>query len=153
MKISIHRFDSIVIIAIVLIAVAIAFQGGTSSEIPNFHNVFLVMAQQENNSNTTGTNGEMKALVEAVINNSTYFTIKNATTPAVLTDPNTGTIYAVYFRNENGGNIFLQKSSDSGQTFSQPIRINDKEGSVQLDAQWSPPAIGVGPDSQVYAIW
>ncbi|MGH9978740.1 MAG: sialidase family protein, partial [Nitrososphaeraceae archaeon] len=69
-------------------------------------------------------------------------------------DPNTGTIYAVYFRNENdGGNIYLQKSNDNGKTFLQPIRINDKEGSVELDAQWSPPAIGVGPNSQVYALW
>ena len=28
-----------------------------------------------------------------------------------------------------------------------------KIGSVQLDAQWSPPAIGVGTGSQVYAVW
>jgi hypothetical protein len=69
----------------------------------------------------------LKDLVETAIDNSTYHTIKNATTPAVVTDPNTGTIYAVYFRNENGGgNIYLEKSSDNGKTFSQPVRINDK---------------------------
>ena len=81
------------------------------------------MAQQENSSNTTnGSNSEMKDIVERAIDNSTYYTIKNATTPAVLTDPNTRTIYTVYFRSENGGgNIYLQKSIDNGQTFSQPV--------------------------------
>jgi hypothetical protein len=156
MKKSILKFDSnmIVVAGLISIVIAIAFQGGVLSENLSFHNAYLVMAQQENSSNTTGTNSEIKGLVEAAIDNSTYYTIKNATTPAVVTDPNTGSIYAVYFRNENGGgNIYLQKSSDNGQTFSQPVRINDNEGSVQLDAQWSPPAIGVGPSSQVYAVW
>jgi hypothetical protein len=156
MKKSILKFDSnmIVVAGLISIVIAIAFQGGVLSENLSFHNAYLVMAQQENSSNTTGTNSEIKGLVEAAIDNSTYYTIKNATTPAVVTDPNTGSLYAVYFRNENGGgNIYLQKSSDNGQTFSQPVRINDNEGSVQLDAQWSPPAIGVGPSSQVYAVW
>ena len=154
MKKSIHITNSIMMVSAGLLAIAIAFQGGTLSENSIFFNNFLIMAQQENSSNTTGTNDEMKALVDTAIENSTYYTIKNATTPAVVTDTNTGTIYAVYFRSENGGgNIYLEKSSDNGKTFSQPVRINDKEGSVQLDAQWSPPAIGVGPNSQVYAVW
>lgn len=51
---------------------------------------------------------DMKSLVERHIENATYYTIKNATTPAVVTDPKTDIIYAVYFRSENGrGNIYL----------------------------------------------
>ena len=156
MKKSIFKFDNIMIVAVGLMALAtaIAFQDSSLNLNPTFQNAYLIMAQQENNSNTTSSNNEMKDLVESAIDNSTYYTIKNATTPAVVTDPNTGTIYTLYFRSENGGgNIYLQKSSDNGQTFSQPVRINDKIGSVQLDAQWSPPAIGVGTGSQVYAVW
>ena len=122
MKKSIHITNSIMMVSAGLLAIAIAFQGGTLSENSIFFNNFLIMAQQENSSNTTGTNDEMKALVDTAIENSTYYTIKNATTPAVVTDTNTGTIYAVYFRSENGGgNIYLEKSSDNGKTFSQPV--------------------------------
>ena len=31
--------------------------------------------------------------------------------------------------------------------------INNIQGEVQLDAQWSPPALGVGPNSEVYVVW
>jgi hypothetical protein len=94
------------------------------------------------------------SLIERYIENATYYTIKNATTPAVVTDPKTDRIYAVYFRGENdGGNIYLQRSEDEGKTFSDPVRINNVKGEVQLDAQWSPPALGVGPNSEVYVVW
>jgi hypothetical protein len=53
--------------------------------------------------------------------------------PAVVSDPKTGAIYThcIFFRSENaGGNLFyLQRSDDDGgETFSDPMRVNDKEG-------------------------
>lgn len=97
---------------------------------------------------------DMKAIVQGYIDNSTNHVVKNATTPAVTIDPKTGSVYAVYFRGErSGGNIYIEKSEDMGKTFSVPIRVNDKLGEVQLDAQWSPPALGVGPNSEVYVVW
>jgi hypothetical protein len=38
-------------------------------------------------------------------------------------------IYTVFFRSENGGgNLYLQRSDDGGKTFSDLVRVNDKEG-------------------------
>jgi hypothetical protein len=144
----------ILVLSIVsLFALAIFMHGTTFYEIGIDGSVTPVLAQQEN-SNGTVNSTDMQSIVDAAIKEATYYTIENATTPSVAIDPNTGTIYAVYFRNDNsGGNIYLQKSDDSGRAFSQPIRINDEVGSVQLDAQWSAPAIGVGPNSQVYVVW
>ena len=100
------------------------------------------------------TNNDLVSNVEDSIDTATYFTIENATTPAVAVDPKNGNLYAVHFRGENsGGNIYLSKSIDSGKTFSDPVRINSKVGEVQLDAQWSAPGLGVGPNSEVYAVW
>jgi hypothetical protein len=97
---------------------------------------------------------DMKTLVQESIGNATYFTIKNATTPAVTVDPNTGNVYAVYFRGESGGgNIYLQKSEDMGKTFSEPVRVNNEPGVVHLDAQWSAPGLAVGPNSEEYVVW
>jgi hypothetical protein len=97
---------------------------------------------------------DMNKLVQHYIDNSTNYTIENATTPAVTVDPKTSSVYAVYFRGESGGgNIYLEKSDDMGITFSVPVRVNEKVGDVQLDAQWSPPALGVGPNSEVYVVW
>jgi hypothetical protein len=49
--------------------------------------------------------------------------------------------------------VHLQRSDDMGKTFSGPVRINNIQGEVQLDAQWSAPALGVGPNSEVYVVW
>jgi hypothetical protein len=96
----------------------------------------------------------MASLINASIANSTYSTITNATTPAVATDDKTGSTYVVYFRGENdGANVYIQRTNDSGRTFSEPVRINNIEGSVQLDSQWSPPALGIGPNSELYVVW
>ena len=73
----------------------------------------------------------MASLINASIANSTYSTITNATTPAVATDEKTGNTYVVYFRGENNGaNVYIQRTNDSGKTFSEPVRINNIEGSV-----------------------
>jgi hypothetical protein len=43
--------------------------------------------------------------------------------------------------------------TNSGKTFSDPVRINDIEDSVQLDAQRSPPVVGIGTNSELYVVW
>jgi hypothetical protein len=122
----------------------------TSSQLPSAESTKV----NQSEISPPGSNIDLKSNVQYSIDTATHFTIKNATTPAVTVDPKNGNLYAVYFRGENGGgNIYLSKSSDSGKTFSDPVRINSKVGEVQLDAQWSAPGIGVGPNSQVYVVW
>ena len=107
--------------------------------------------KQDNNILKTDN---MASLVNPSITNATYSTITNATTPAVATDDKTGNTYVVYFRGENdGANVYIQRTNDSGKTFSDPVRINDIKGSVQLDSQWSPPGLGIGPNSELYVVW
>ena len=115
------------------------------------HNQFSFGTEQDNGIINPDS---IPSLVNASIAKATYYTITNATTPAVATDDNTGDTYVVYFRGENkGANIYIQRTNDSGKTFSQPVRINNVEGSIQLDAQWSPPALGIGPNSELYVVW
>jgi hypothetical protein len=74
----------------------------------------------------------MKTMVDNYIKTATYYTIINATTPAVVSDPKTGAIYTrcIFFISENGGgNLYLQRPRRRRQkTFSDPVRVNDKEG-------------------------
>ena len=117
-----------------------------------FNNYQISLAIEQDNSIIDSYN--MASLVNASIANANYYTITNATTPSVITDDRTGNSYVVYFRGENNGaNVYIQRSNDSGKTFSDPVRINDIEDSVQLDAQWSPPAVGIGTNSELYVVW
>jgi hypothetical protein len=98
--------------------------------------------------------GAEKSRIENQISNATYYTFANATTPASAIDPKSGTIYVAFFRAHNGsGNMFIQRSDDGGKTFSAPVRVNNKEGDGNLSAQWSAPALAVGPKGEVYAAW
>jgi hypothetical protein len=138
----------------ILTSIVVIFVLSTLNFIPLSFEVVLRTSDKTTNSGMGNSLTDMKAAVKSNIDNATYFTIKNATTPAVAIDPTSSTAYAVYFRGENGGgNIYLQKSDDFGKTFSSPIRVNNIMGEVQLDAQWSPPALGVGPNSEVYVVW
>ena len=49
-------------------------------------------------------------------------------------------------------NIFLKTSTDNGQTFSEPVRVNLLDGNVALSGL-VPPAIQLGDDGEVYATW
>ena len=129
-------------------AVIVTFS--TSSQMP------LAESLTGNQTGTTSIDPskDMKSYIQANVDTAAYFTIKKATTPAVTVDPKNGNLYTVYFRGENdGGNIYLSRSNDSGKTFADPVRINSKAGEVQLDAQWSAPGLGVGPNSEVYVVW
>jgi hypothetical protein len=63
------------------------------------------------NNITSNNNDSMKSIIDKSLNNTTFNTFKNATTPAVGVDPKTNAIYVIYFKNESsGGNLYLQKS-------------------------------------------
>jgi YbbR domain-containing protein len=116
-----------------------------------FNNYQISLAIEQDSSIIDSYN--MASLVNASIANANYYTITNATTPSVITDDRTGNSYVVYFRGENNGaNVYIQRSNDNGKRFSDPVRINDIEDSVQLDAQWSPPAVGIGTNSELYVV-
>ncbi len=97
---------------------------------------------------------DMKAKVENTIQQAAYYTVPDASTPAVVSDPKTGAVYAVYFKGDDeGADIFLQKSADGGNTFADPVRVNEVEGSVGLHDQWSAPSLAVGANGEVYVTW
>jgi hypothetical protein len=99
-------------------------------------------------------NNTMGQIINASISQANYATFKNATTPAVGIDPKSNTLYITYFKNEtNGGNLYIQKSVDMGKTFSEPVRVNDVKDSIGIDAQWSSPALGIGPNNDIHLVW
>jgi hypothetical protein len=106
------------------------------------------------NNITSNNNDSMRSIIDKSLNNTTFNTFKNATTPAVGVDPKTNAIYVIYFKNENsGGNLYLQKSIDFGKTYSNPVRVNDVKDSIAIDEQWSAPALGIGPKNDIHVVW
>ena len=64
-----------------------------------------------------------------------------------------GKIYVLYQDTvDEKTNIFLKTSTDNGQTFSEPVRVNLLDGNVALSGL-VPPAIQLGDDGEVYATW
>lgn len=100
------------------------------------------------------THNNISKLIDNSIDKTISKTFNNATTPAVAVDPSNNAIYVVYFKNEtNGANLYLQKSTDMGKTFSNPVRVNNVKDSLKIDEQWSAPALGVGPNNDIHVIW
>ena len=86
--------------------------------------------------------GNMSQIINASLSDATYSVFKNASTPAVAIDPDSNSLYVVYFKNETAGaNLYIQKSTDMGKTFSQPVRVNDVKDSIKVEEQWSAPSI------------
>jgi len=74
----------------------------------------------------------MSQIINSSLSQASYTTFNNASTPAVGIDPTNNNIYVVYFKNETGGaNLYIQKSTDTGKTFSQPVRVNDVKDSIR----------------------
>jgi hypothetical protein len=74
---------------------------------------------------------------------------------ADLTIGGDGTLYAIWEDYRNGtyrkaGDIYFASSTDSGQTWSANIRVNDD---AQAGAQRRKPHIAVAPDGDVYVVW
>ncbi|HWI04660.1 MAG TPA: sialidase family protein [Acidimicrobiales bacterium] len=76
----------------------------------------------------------------------------NAGFPKMAADPNTGNIYVVYLGFDFGDlDAIIQRSTDNGATWSQPLRINDDprgNGVRQLT-----PDISVAPNGRVDVVW
>jgi hypothetical protein len=123
----------------------------TSSSITNLNNT----DDNELNisSNVTSTDN-LSQIINASISNATYSVFKNASTPSVAIEPDTNSLYLAYFKNEtNGANMYIQKSTDMGKTFSQPVRVNDIKDSIKVEEQWSPPALSIGPNNDIHIVW
>jgi hypothetical protein len=97
-----------------------------------------------------------KSRVDGYIEQAAYYTVSDATTPSTAIDPNSGAVYVAFFRDDNdnqNGTLYVQRSDDGGKTFSDPVRVNDKDGEALIEAQWSAPALAVGPNGEVYVVW
>ncbi len=116
----------------------------------------LTIADDDGLNNTTNNtnNGNMSQIINSSLSAATYSIFKNASTPAVAIEPDTNSLYVTYFKNEtNGANLYIQKSTDMGKTFSQPVRVNDVKDSIKVEEQWSPPALSIGPNNDIHVVW
>ena len=119
----------------------------------NMSNSIITNNELEKSINSTNV-GNMSQIINASLSDATYSIFKNASTPAVTIDPDTNSLYVVYFKNETAGaNLYIQKSTDMGKTFSQPIRVNDVKDSIKVEEQWSPPALSIGPNNDIHVVW
>jgi BNR repeat-like domain len=63
-----------------------------------------------------------------------------------------GVFFLVYIhRTNNVSNVMLRHSTD-GQTFSDPIRVNDRDGDAAVRNE-NPPKVAVAPNGDVYVCW
>lgn len=60
-----------------------------------------------------------------------------------------GVLHAAYF---SADNVFYVKSTDSGTTFSEPLRINSEAGSAQA-GMFRGPDLSLSPDGTVHTVW
>jgi hypothetical protein len=98
-----------------------------------------VIAQQENNSNTSSN--KLKILDNV--------TIQNATDPGLGINPSTNDIVTVFHRVGNEStNLLMIQSQDNGSTFSEPIQVNSKDGDT--DPAYISPPIRFGPNGEIY---
>jgi hypothetical protein len=113
----------------------VAFQ----DSLPDY-NFDLARAQQENS-----TEGDA---IE-ILNN---FTIQNATDPGLGISPGTNNIIAVYHRVGNEStNLYMIQSHDNGTTFTDPVRVNSKEGDA--DPAYVSPPVRFGPQEEIFVSW
>ena len=65
-----------------------------------------------------------------------------------------GVLHALYFSGEaRAGNLFYVRSSDSGVTFSPPIRVNSQEGSAIATGTIRGGQLAVGRDGRIHVSW
>ena len=65
-----------------------------------------------------------------------------------------GVLHLLYFSGEpRAGNLFYVRSSDSGATFSAPIRVNSQEGSAIATGTIRGGQLAVGGDGRVHVVW
>jgi hypothetical protein len=73
--------------------------------------------------------------------------------PQVVVDPQ-GIVHLIYFKGDAGkGDLFYVKSSDAGQTFSRPIRVNSQSGSAIATGNIRGGQIAVGKEGRLHVAW
>jgi len=78
--------------------------------------------------------------------------VPNASNPSISVNPDTGTVYAAFAKTEGETtDIFLISSTDGGQTFSEPVRVNHIPGNAS--AMWNTIPVKFGPNGEVYVAW
>lgn len=79
-------------------------------------------------------------------------TMDSQPAPNIMIDDN-GKIYVIYQDTVSGKtNLYLKTSSDNGDSFSQPVRVNSIEGDVVLDGRVAP-SIKLGKNNEIYVLW
>ena len=77
----------------------------------------------------------------------------NGLQPEVAADPR-GILHLVYFAGPPGaGNLFYVRTSDGGETFSSPVRVNSQDGSAIATGTIRGAQLSVGPDGRVHVAW
>ena len=126
----------------------------SSSSSSNMSNSTITTNNELEKSINSTNVGNMSQIINASLSDASYAVFKNASTPAVAIDPDTNSLYVVYFKNETAGaNLYIQKSTDMGKTFTQPVRVNDVKDSIKVEEQWSAPALSVGPNNDIHVVW
>lgn len=79
-------------------------------------------------------------------------TIKNAVKLGIEVTPDGGTVYAAFYRSDDDLiNTYLVRSEDGVKTFSEPVRVNLKEGDAAN--VWYPVALDFSPTGELYVAW
>ena len=140
--------------AIVLVAVAIVAAAGISA--------FALMSSDSGEVTTIQEPiNEKPAIVEekvSILDTNNSFpaptliaqSMKAAQPAPNVTIGDDGKIYVLYQDTvDEKTNIFLKTSTDNGQTFSEPVRVNLLDGNVALDGRVAP-TIQLGDNGEVY---
>lgn len=73
--------------------------------------------------------------------------------PQVVVDSQ-GVVHLIYFKGDPmKGDLFYVKSSDAGQTFSRPIRVNSQSGSAIATGNIRGGQIAVGKEGRIHVAW
>jgi hypothetical protein len=73
--------------------------------------------------------------------------------PAAVVDSR-GRLHLLYFAGDaHGGNLFYGRSTDYGQTFSTPIRVNSQEGSAIATGTIRGGQLAIGRGGRVHVVW
>jgi hypothetical protein len=65
-----------------------------------------------------------------------------------------GVLHMLYFAGEpRGGDLFYVRSTDSGASFSDPVRVNSQPGSVIASGTIRGGQMAVGPDGRIHVGW
>lgn len=78
---------------------------------------------------------------------------QGATLPKIIYAPESGTIYLSYAMpaGEKGANLFVKRSTDGGQTWSEPVQISQNGHMAAID--FSPQQMAIGPNGAAYVVW